>query len=213
MPFKDFVLSETLTASDVDTYLMGQALIRCTSATRPTPVDGMRIFETDTRREMIYRSSSASWVFYRGVDLFVRKTADETYNSNGLHSDAELALSIEGPATYLLTATIFGQSPAAADWGIAFFISSSSHTWSAFAPHPGDATNTSVDQARLSVNRLGVGNSANITGYGADTAFIVRGTVRSTASGGVQFAWSQQAANAGPTVVRADSSLHLKRVA
>jgi hypothetical protein len=36
-------------------------LVVCTSATRPTPINGMTIYETDTGR--VYRYSSAAWVF------------------------------------------------------------------------------------------------------------------------------------------------------
>jgi hypothetical protein len=50
--------STTLTASDVNTYLMKQAVIGCTSSTRPTPVEGMTIFETDTDRLMTYDGSA-----------------------------------------------------------------------------------------------------------------------------------------------------------
>lgn len=61
MPFKTFTIGETLTASDVNTYLMKQAVIACTSGTRPSsPVEGMRIAETDTDREYVY--SGSAWV-------------------------------------------------------------------------------------------------------------------------------------------------------
>ncbi|MFC3986782.1 hypothetical protein [Streptosporangium jomthongense] len=69
MPFKDFAVGEILTSSDVDTYLMSQAVIRCTSATRPTPVQGMHIYETDTNKTQRYNGSvweelGAAWKDY-----------------------------------------------------------------------------------------------------------------------------------------------------
>jgi hypothetical protein len=47
MPFKTFTPG-VLTASDVNTFLMQQAVITCTSTTRPaSPVEGMTIYETN----------------------------------------------------------------------------------------------------------------------------------------------------------------------
>lgn len=60
MGFKTFVAGDVLTASDVNTYLMQQSVIVCTSATRPTAVTGMFIFETDTGRYLYY--NSLAWV-------------------------------------------------------------------------------------------------------------------------------------------------------
>jgi hypothetical protein len=48
MPFKTFAPG-VLTAADVNTFLMRQAVITCTSTTRPaSPTEGMTIYETDT---------------------------------------------------------------------------------------------------------------------------------------------------------------------
>lgn len=60
MGFKTFVAGDVLTASDVNTYLMKQTVISCTSATRPTAVTGMLIYETDTGRYQYY--NSLAWV-------------------------------------------------------------------------------------------------------------------------------------------------------
>lgn len=49
MPYKTFTAGTTLPSADVQSYLMNQAVIVCTSATRPaSPVMGMVIYETDT---------------------------------------------------------------------------------------------------------------------------------------------------------------------
>lgn len=49
MGYKLWSTNELLTSSDVNTYLMKQAVITCTSGTRPaSPVAGMHIYETDT---------------------------------------------------------------------------------------------------------------------------------------------------------------------
>jgi hypothetical protein len=61
MPFKTFAPG-VLTSSDVNTFLMQQAVITCTSTTRPTsPTTGMTIYETDTA---LYRTwSGSAWEF------------------------------------------------------------------------------------------------------------------------------------------------------
>ena len=49
MAFKVFTAGATLPASDLNTYLMNQAVIVCTSGTHPgSPTTGMLIYETDT---------------------------------------------------------------------------------------------------------------------------------------------------------------------
>lgn len=60
MGFKTFAAGDVLTASDVNTYLMKQTVIVCTSSTRPTPVQGMTIYETDTNWVQVYNGSA--WV-------------------------------------------------------------------------------------------------------------------------------------------------------
>lgn len=59
MAYKTFTAGEVLTASDVNTYLMKQSVIVCTSATRPSgPNEGMTIYETDTDQLLIYNGSA-----------------------------------------------------------------------------------------------------------------------------------------------------------
>lgn|SRR5690606_27725071 len=61
MAFKTFTAGSVLTAADVNDYLMKQAVISCTSGTRPgTPNEGMTIYETDTDRLQVYDGSAWS---------------------------------------------------------------------------------------------------------------------------------------------------------
>ena len=54
MSFKSFVAGQILTAAEVNTYLMRQSVITCTSGTRPSsPNAGMVIYETDTNRGLV----------------------------------------------------------------------------------------------------------------------------------------------------------------
>lgn len=61
MGYKLWTTNELLTSSDVNNYLMRQAVIVCTSGTRPSsPTEGMTIYETDTDNFSWY--SGSGWV-------------------------------------------------------------------------------------------------------------------------------------------------------
>ena len=63
MAFKTFADAATLPAADLNTYLMKQAVIVCTSGTRPSsPVEGMTVYETDTDKLLIYTTATTTWV-------------------------------------------------------------------------------------------------------------------------------------------------------
>lgn len=62
MAFKVFVDGVVLPASDLNTYLMKQAINVCTSGTRPaSPTEGQPIYETDTDRFLIYTTATTTW--------------------------------------------------------------------------------------------------------------------------------------------------------
>lgn len=61
MAFKTFTNGAVLSDTDLNDYLMKQAVIVCTSGTRPgSPVEGMVVYETDTDRLSGYTGSA--WV-------------------------------------------------------------------------------------------------------------------------------------------------------
>jgi hypothetical protein len=61
--FKTFTAGAVLTASDVNTYLAKQAVVVCTSTTRPSsPPEGMTIYETDTDKMLTYTTATTGWV-------------------------------------------------------------------------------------------------------------------------------------------------------
>jgi hypothetical protein len=55
-----------LTSSFYNTYIREQVIVTCTSATRPTGVEGRRIYETDTDLEYVHNGTS--WILVGGVD-------------------------------------------------------------------------------------------------------------------------------------------------
>lgn len=62
MPFKVFTNGSILTDTDLNDYLMEQAVIQCTSGTRPSsPNTGMTIYETNTNRYACYNGTA--WVY------------------------------------------------------------------------------------------------------------------------------------------------------
>ena len=63
MAFKTFTAGAVLTASDVNTYLAKQAVVVCTSTTRPSsPPEGMVVYETDTDKMLAYTTATTGWV-------------------------------------------------------------------------------------------------------------------------------------------------------
>lgn len=88
MVFKTFTAGSVLTAADVNDYLMKQAVIACTSGTRPSaPNEGMTIFETDTDRMMIYNGAAWAEIGIIGTSLprvsATRNTAQSIANNTG----------------------------------------------------------------------------------------------------------------------------------
>lgn len=86
MGYHTFVSSEVLTAANVMTYLMKQANIVCTSATRPaSPATGEIIFETDTLLLQMY--TGAAWVPHGRqngpVGLVAKSTGPAALQDNG----------------------------------------------------------------------------------------------------------------------------------
>lgn len=97
MAFKTFVALDPFLASEANTYLMKQAVIVCTSGTRPgSPVEGMVIYETDTDRILVY--NGAAWVTITPVSDLVATAQTTT-------STSYAALATAGPVASAQTAT------------------------------------------------------------------------------------------------------------
>lgn len=89
MVFKTFGSGEVLTSSDVNTYLMKQVNIVCTSATRPaSPVEGMVVYETDTDRIYVYDGSAwqiNNWFTSSGrVGCRIVRGANQSINNSSV---------------------------------------------------------------------------------------------------------------------------------
>lgn len=85
MPYKTFNNGDVLTAADVNDYLMEQAVITCTSGTRPSsPVEGMTIYETDTDAIRTYSGSAWTVVHYLAKPMAILR---QTVSQNFTHSN------------------------------------------------------------------------------------------------------------------------------
>jgi hypothetical protein len=82
MAFKTFAPG-VLTSSDVNTFLMRQAVITCTSSTRPgSPNEGMTIYETDTDSYALYDGSN--WVYQGRVQTYTPTMTEWTLGNGTL---------------------------------------------------------------------------------------------------------------------------------
>lgn len=93
MAFKTFAPGNSLAAADVDTYLMNQANIACTSSTRPaSPQAGMVIYETDTDSFRYYTGSAWSTPYAgRSVLAFDSGTVSITPSAANTPTSAAVA--------------------------------------------------------------------------------------------------------------------------
>lgn len=116
MAFKTFTAGSVLTAADVNDYLMEQAVITCTSGTRPSsPNEGMTIFETDTDKMMIYNGAAWSELGIIGTSLprcsASRGTTQSIANNTG---DVQVSWTVENydvGAMFAATSTTLATIP------------------------------------------------------------------------------------------------------
>ncbi|WP_433252847.1 hypothetical protein ACQPYK_08540 [Streptosporangium sp. CA-135522] len=211
MPFKDFTAGDILTASDVDTYLMGQAVIVCTSTSRPiSPVTGMRIWQTDTLSTYVY--SGASWRFLNGLSQFVRKSVDESLTSSTtVQDDDELFVAVVANAVYRIQTFIRYNSPTAADMRLTW--SGPSGTvlrWGTFAPH---IAQTNRDSVTVGFGVFNLTDGADVGGFGGNAVAIPMGLLTTSGSAGtLRLRWAQSTSTASATTVRAGSCLYAERL-
>lgn len=100
MAFKTFTSGAVLTASDVNTYLAQQAVVVCTSTTRPSsPPEGMVVYETDTDALVTYQGSA--WVRTSAVT----SSAVETYTPT-LTQSSSVAFGTANEARYIRTGCV-----------------------------------------------------------------------------------------------------------
>ena len=105
---KTFTAGSVLTASDVNSYLMNQAVIAAQSTDRPTsPSPGMTIWETDTKRLMVYQSATTGWTPPWNMAWGVVQGTGGTGGYGYVRSTSSQAItSTSAPGTQLTNASI-----------------------------------------------------------------------------------------------------------
>ncbi len=214
MAFKTWSAFDVITSSDVNTYLMQQAFIVCTVATRPSPITGMRIWQTDTNEEYYYNGSS--WILFKEAPKFIVKTVNEVKNNtDSLNLDDELFCDVRASALYMLDAFLIYS--ASASGSIKFGISlpaGATINWSHQAPGTGTVDRDHVSIAwtgnhtqAQGIGYLGFGTGANAVGWIRDLPIDVGPT-----PGRVGITWAQATAENSDCTLRVNSYLHVRRV-
>jgi len=216
MPFKDFTIEEAKSA-DINTYLMNQMIIVCTSSTRPsTPVEGMHIWETDTKALLVRVGSS--WKVLNALPIWAVKSASESVaNSTTPQDDDELFVTVQPNSTYLFQCSLEVSGSPDADMRISWSApSGATFHWSAQSPW---IAQTDVTHSTISITSMTSATAAaDIAVYStsglAHAQVIIVGMCMTGSSGGtVRLRWAQTSANATPTVVNPTSNLLFQRVA
>jgi hypothetical protein len=83
VPYKVFTTEEVLASADVNSYLMRQSVITCTSGTHPaSPSEGMTIYETDTDRYLGFDGSTwREFAMLNPPACNVARSTDQTISS------------------------------------------------------------------------------------------------------------------------------------
>lgn len=156
-------------------------------------------------------ANSAAITLINAKTLFVRKTADETVtNSVAYQSDDELFLSVVAGRIYKVEGYIAYNTPASTGINLRMTGPTGTGNWNFLSLSGGGTTDTG--QVRMSTSPNGTGTARTTSAAAVDIAAYIRGTFAPTVSGTLQFEWTQNAANASPTTVRANSWLELTRV-
>lgn len=106
MAFKTFAPG-VLTSSDVNTFLMKQAVITCTAATRPaSPNEGMVVYETDTDALAIY--TGAAWRYTGHYQTYTPALVTSGYavgNGTLTGAYAQMGKFVHGYVTFIFGST------------------------------------------------------------------------------------------------------------
>lgn len=154
---------------------------------------------------------------FKAINGFVRKTADEDVTSSAaLQNDNELLYTIGATGTYIAKLVLFVTSAAnaAGDINLGFSFPTGTLSYGAFGLDSSLASGFSGTFAAQAVTSATSGVTA--IGLGASTAtnmIVIETDFVATATGTLQFMWSQNTSNANKTTVKAGSFMKVKQVA
>lgn len=223
MAYKVFATEEVLASADVNTYLMRQGVIVCTSGTRPSsPNEGMTIYETDTDT---YRTWDGSlWAILLTQHRQVIKPSDTARSSGsgtgGMSADPHLTIALPINSTWALEGFIIysGSAGSSTEGDLIFgWTGPASATLDWFSDAidiglgAGDPAVGSVGRARQDISSTPTGGTRN---SGLSTAVVAnpRGRLKiAGTAGSITFRWGRFQAS-GTTTVHADSYLRVSRM-
>lgn len=209
MPIRTFA-TEVLTSSNVNTYLMNQASIICTSGTRPgSPVSGMHIWQTDTLTEYVWDGSA--WQFLRGIQQFAQKSADETVSTTSLQDDDHLFVSVAANSIYLVQLFLLTNSGLDDDFSSPSFSGPSGFTVTGSQAHMPPNNQTDKDTSRVNT----AGFTAGMAGYGSDALMVIADMIVTTSAtaGTLKYRWARGALVASNAIIRAGSYMYAEKIA
>lgn len=214
MPLKNWAPGDVLTASDLMTFLMRQAVIVCTSGTRPGPddrVNGMTIHETDTGRRWVW--NGADWVPETSISV-TRTGLQSLSNSTTMQDDDTLFLPVARNTVYQVDALLIVDGPASGDVKVGWTVPSGSRMdWYGDGTDPAATATGFFGLGRGWQDETGTPSSATIN-TSTRNVLNPRGVLRvGGTSGTLQLRWAQVTASGSATRMRDGSTLTLTRLA
>lgn len=214
MAFKDFAVGEILTSSDVDTYLMSQVIIRCTSATRPaSPAQGWHIYETDTSKFMVYNGTS--WVDEGVRVTSVVKSANEGTTSTTDHSDLHLVLPVTANTNYWVKCFLITNGTTVTNFINIGWQVPAGATFNWMSGHLVDDAVGNITEGLINRKAFAAADRANsyLAGTANDIAIPIEGSLRvAGTAGSLQLRWYAVFSDTTQTFVKAGSLLVLMKL-
>lgn len=198
----------------------------CTSTTRPTAGNlftGQQIYETDTKRVMLYTGSS--WISVTPQVIF-KGTSQQYQNTISLQNDTVFKFTLEPGGRYLFDLTLNATNAGTVgdlntDWtgpgdvtGVKFISGPSDNVASQLGVSPFTYTGGYIDRTNT-MARLSAHGFATAVPYNLETNGVsIRewGWVESASGGTFQFRFAQRALSATPSVIEANSFMVIWKV-
>lgn len=211
--YKQWADGDILTPADLDSYLMGQTLMRFASAVAraaalTSPAAGMRSYLVDTGQEYIY--SGGQWV---SVLQFLKKPGTETVTSSTTVQNDDDFVWVLPPGTYRVEAFLHAGGATAGDiktaWTFSGTLGASGR--SCVGPQVGTA-DVGVTSMRSSghviTTEVPYGTDATLATVIHEDLFL-----EVTASGTLRLQWAQVASSGTGTTLSGASRVYVSRVA
>jgi len=149
------------------------------------------------------------------LPILARKTADQAVTNTTTYADAaDLVVAVTAGNTYKVEGFFVYTTLTAAGINLKLTGPTGTGTWNFATLSGGGSTDTGTVRYSMSSNGVGTsrtGGTASV-GAGNELTGYVRGIFQPTANGSLQFAFTQNSANATATTLKANSWLELTRM-